>query len=150
MVKAGDAKWFFITADYAGGIALEHDLSELVRQSGGTVVGATRHAQGIADLSAFILQAQARQGYVIAIANVGQDTVNTIKQANEFGIVAGGQKLVVLVMMITQIHTLGLAETQGTMFTSGFIWNRTPQTRAWAERFFAQQKAMPTCSARWR
>ena len=144
MVKAGATKWFFITADYAGGIALEHDLSEVVRQAGGSVVGRTRHAQGIADLSAFILEAQASKADVIAIANVGQDTVNTIKQANEFGLAASGQKLAVLVMMITQVHTLGLAETQGTVFSSSFVWNRMPETRAWSERFFTQRKAMPS------
>ena len=144
MVKAGARKWFFITADYAGGIALEHDLSEVVTQAGGSIVGHTRHPQGVADLSAFILEAQASKADVVAIANVGQDTVNTIKQANEFGLTASGQKLAVLVMMITQVHSLGLAETQGTIFSSSFVWNRTPETRAWSERFFAQRKAMPS------
>ena len=144
MVKAGATKWFFITADYAGGIALEHDLTQMVEEAGGAVVGRTRHAQGTADMSAFVLEAQASKADVIAIANVGQDTVNTIKQANEFGLTASGQKLAVLVMMITQVNTLGLAETQGTVFSSSFVGNRTPETRVWSERFFADRKAMPS------
>jgi len=144
MVKAGATRWFFITADYAGGIALEHDLSAVVEGAGGTVLGRTRHAQGIADLSAFILAAQVSKADVIAVANVGQDTVNTIKQANEFGVTASGQRLAVLVMMITQVNTLGLAEAQGAVFSSSFVWNRTPETRAWSERFFARRKAMPS------
>ena len=144
MVKAGGRKWFFITADYAGGIALEQDLSEVVKQAGGEVVGRTRYPQNVSDLSAFILQAQSSGVDVIALANVGQDTVNTIKQANEFGVTASGQKLAILVMMITQIHTLGLEQTQGTVFTTSFVWNRTDETRAWAERFFARRHAMPS------
>lgn len=142
-VKDGAKKWFFITSDNAAGHALEKDLTRFVAAAGGAVVGSVRHAVGISDFSSFLLQAQGSKADVIALANGGEDTINSIKQANEFGITTAGQRLAVLVMAVTQMHSIGLKQLQGTVLTTAFVWNRNQQSREWSERFFKRVNAMP-------
>jgi len=135
MVKAGGDSWFFMTADYAFGHALERDTSAIVVKNGGKVVGAVRTPFPGTDFSSFLLQAQASKAKVIGLANAGGDTINSIKQAGEFGIVAGGQKLAGLLVFITDVHALGLQTAQGLVLTEAFYWDTNDQTRAWSERF---------------
>ena len=145
MVKAGGDTWFFLTADYAFGHALERDTAAFVQKAGGKVVGAVRTPFPCNDFSSFLLQAQASKAKVIGLANAGGDTINAIKQAAEFGIVQGGQKLAGLLVFITDVHALGLQTTQGLTLTESFYWDLNDQTRAWSKRFGAQRGgAMPT------
>jgi branched-chain amino acid transport system substrate-binding protein len=144
LVKEGGDSWFFITADYAFGHALERDVSDFVKAAGGKVVGAVRHPFPNQDFSSFLLQAQASKAKIIGMANAGGDTINTIKQASEFGIVKGGQKLAGLLLFISDVHSLGLKSAQGIVLTTGFYWDRDDATRKWSQRFFERHKAMPT------
>lgn len=143
VVKQGGDSWFFITADYAGGHALEKDASDVAIASGGRVLGRVRHPFPGSDFSSYLLQAQASGAKVIGLANAGNDTTNTIKQAVEFGI-NKNQSLAATLMFITDVHSLGLEKAQGMYLTEGFYWDLDEQTRAWSKRFFASQKRMPT------
>jgi branched-chain amino acid transport system substrate-binding protein len=140
LVKAGGDTWFFITADYAFGAALERDTSDVVRAAGGKVLGSVRHPLNTPDFSSFLLQAQASKAKVIGMANAGGDTTNTIKQAAEFGIVAGGQKLAGLLLFITDVNALGLKVAQGLNFTETFYWDLNDGTRAFSKRFSERMK----------
>jgi branched-chain amino acid transport system substrate-binding protein len=146
LVKAGGDSWYFLTADYAFGHALERDTTAVVVKSGGKVIGAVRHPLNTADFSSFLLQAQASKAKIIGMANAGGDTTNTIKQAAEFGIVAGGQKLAGLLLFITDVHSLGLKVAQGLNFTETFYWDLNDGTRAFSKRFSERMKnkAMPS------
>jgi branched-chain amino acid transport system substrate-binding protein len=135
MVKAGGDSWFFMTADYAFGHALERDTAAVVTKAGGKVLGVVRTPFPGTDFSSFLLQAQASKAKVIGLANAGGDTINSIKQAGEFGIVAGGQKLAGLLVFITDVHSLGLQAAQGLVLTESFYWDTDDQTRAWSDRF---------------
>lgn len=143
VTKGGGKKWFFLTADYAFGHALEKDASAVVKANGGEVVGAVRHPFPGSDFSSFLLKAQSSGAQVIGLANAGGDTINAIKQAAEFG-VTPKQPLAGLLMFITDVHSLGLKTTQGMYLTEGFYWDLNDETRAWSKRFFAQHKRMPT------
>ncbi|WDR06311.1 ABC transporter substrate-binding protein [Devosia rhodophyticola] len=145
LVKEGFKKWFFLTADYAFGQALEKDTSAVVVENGGEVVGAVRHPFPGTDFSSYLLQAQASGADVIGLANAGGDTVNAIKQAAEFGITQAGQKLAALLIFITDVHALGLETAQGLVLTESFYWDMNDQTRAWSKRFAEQNGGnMPT------
>jgi len=137
MTKAGGDSWFFLTADYAFGHALERDTSAAVVKAGGKVLGAVRTPFPATDFSSFLLQAQQSKAKVIGLANAGGDTINSIKQAAEFGIVKGGQKLAGLLMFLTDVHSLGLNTAQGLNFTVTFYWDMNDQTRAWTKRYNA-------------
>jgi branched-chain amino acid transport system substrate-binding protein len=140
LVKAGGDTWFFLTADYAFGAALERDTTAVVVKSGGKVIGGVKHPLNTADFSSFLLQAQASKAKIIGMANAGGDTTNTIKQASEFGIVAGGQKLAGLLLFITDVHALGLKVAQGLNFTETFYWDMNDGTRAFSKRFSERMK----------
>jgi branched-chain amino acid transport system substrate-binding protein len=144
LVKAGGDSWFFLTADYAFGYALEKDTSEIVTASGGKVVGSVRIPLNSSDFSSFLLQAQSSKAKVIGLANAGLDTTNSIKQAAEFGIVNGGQKLAGLLMTLAEVHGLGLQAAQGLVLTEGFYWDRDDKSRAFGERFLARTGRMPS------
>lgn len=146
LVKAGGDTWFFITADYAFGHALERDTAAVVTASGGKVLGDVKVPLNNADFSSFLLQAQASKAKIIGMANAGGDTSNTIKQAAEFGIVKGGQKLAGLLLFLTDVHSLGLNVAQGLNLSSTFYWDENDQTRAFSKRFAERMKnkAMPT------
>jgi branched-chain amino acid transport system substrate-binding protein len=146
LTKAGGDSWFFLTADYAFGHALERDTSAVVTANGGKVLGGVKAPINTADFSSFLLQAQASKAKVIGLANAGGDTTNAIKQAAEFGIVAGGQKLAALLLFINDVHALGLKTAQGLTFTESFYWDMNDQTRAWSKRFsgLASKNAMPS------
>jgi branched-chain amino acid transport system substrate-binding protein len=137
IVKTGGDSWFFLTADYAFGHALERDTAAAVTKGGGKVVGAVRHPFPGQDFSSFLLQAQASKAKIIGLANAGGDTINSIKQAAEFGIVKGGQNLAGMLMFLTDVHSLGLNTAQGLIFTTTFYWDLNDQTRAWTKRFVA-------------
>jgi len=142
ITKGGGDTWFFITADYAFGAALERDTSAAVTKNGGKVVGGVKAPLNTQDFSSFLLQAQASKAKVIGLANAGGDTTNSIKQAAEFGITKGGQKLAGLLVFITDIHSLGLPTAQGLTFTETFYWDMNDQTRAFSKRFSAQDKGI--------
>jgi branched-chain amino acid transport system substrate-binding protein len=146
LVKAGGDTWFFLTADYAFGAALERDTSAVVTANGGKVVGAVKHPLNTADFSSFLLQAQSSKAKIIGLANAGGDTTNSIKQAAEFGIVKGGQKLAALLLFLTDVKAIGLETAQGLNFTETFYWDMNDQTRAFSKRFSARIKngAPPT------
>src|ERR671917_929901 len=135
MVKQGGDTWFFITADYAFGHALERDTGAVVQKAGGKVIGAVRHPFPGTDFSSFLLQAQASKAKVIGLANAGGDTINSIKQAAEFGITQGGQKLAGLLVFITDVQALGLQTAQGLVLTESFYWDLNDQTREFSKRF---------------
>jgi branched-chain amino acid transport system substrate-binding protein len=143
MVKQGNKSWYFITADYAFGHSLEKDTADVVTGSGGKVLGAVRHPFPGTDFSSFLLKAQASGAQVVGLANAGNDTINSIKQAAEFGITPK-QKLAGLLMFLTDIHSLGLKTAQDMYLTEGFYWDRNDETRAWSKQFFAKHKRMPT------
>jgi branched-chain amino acid transport system substrate-binding protein len=143
IVKSGGKSWFFITADYAFGAALEHDTAEVVKANGGKVLGDVRHPLSASDFSSFMLQAQASKAQILGLANAGGDTVNSIKAANEFG-VTKTMKLAGMLMFITDIHSLGLDLTKGMYLTSGWYWNLNDDTRAWAKRYYAKMKKEPS------
>jgi branched-chain amino acid transport system substrate-binding protein len=144
MVKRGEDTWFFITADYAFGQALERDAANVVKENGGKVLGDVRHPLNTSDFSSYLLQAQASKAKVIALANAGGDTTNALKQAAEFGITQGGQKMIALLQEITDTHALGIKATQGLIVTDGFYWDMNDETRAWSKRFNARVGHMPT------
>ena len=144
IVKRGGDTWFFITADYAFGYALERDTEAVVLKSGGKVLGKVRHPFPGTDFSSFLLQAQASGAKIIGLANAGGDTINFIKQAAEFGIVPGGQKLAGLLIFITDIHALGLKTAQGLIFTDPWYWDQNEANRAFANEYFAAQGRMPS------
>jgi len=146
LVKAGGDTWYFLTADYAFGHALERDTTAVVVKAGGKVIGGVKHPLNSSDFSSFLLQGQASKAKIIGMANAGGDTTNTIKQASEFGIVAGGQKLAGLLLFITDVHSLGLKVAQGLSFTETFYWDLNDGTRAFSKRFSerTKSKAMPS------
>ncbi len=135
IVKTGGDSWFFLTADYAFGHALERDTEAVVKAGGGKVVGRVRHPLNTQDFSSFLLQAQASKAKIIGLANAGGDTINSIKQAAEFGITKGGQNLAGLLVFLTDVHGLGLQIAQGLIMTETFYWDLNDQTRAWTKRF---------------
>ncbi|MGP9814013.1 ABC transporter substrate-binding protein [Rhodopseudomonas sp. NSM] len=143
LVKAGGDSWFFLTADYAFGYALEKDTSEVVKANGGKVLGSVRHPLNSSDFSSFLLQAQSSQAKIVGLANAGLDTANSIKQASEFGIVAGGQKLAGLLLTVAEVHGLGLKAAQGLVLTEAYYWDRDDKSREFAERFFKRTNRMP-------
>ncbi|MCC7228537.1 MAG: ABC transporter substrate-binding protein [Burkholderiaceae bacterium] len=144
VTKAGGDSWFFITADYAFGHALEKDTAEVVTQNGGKVLGQVRAPLNTPDFSSFLLQAQASKAKVVGLANAGTDTQNSVRQANEFGITQGGQKLATLLVFLHDIKGLGLQAAQGLQFTDGFYWDYNDETRAFAKRFYERHKGMPS------
>jgi branched-chain amino acid transport system substrate-binding protein len=145
IVKTGGDSWFFLTADYAFGHALERDTEAVVLKNGGKVMGKVRHPFPSADFSSFLLQAQSSKAKVIGLANAGADTINAIKQGAEFGVVKGGQQFAGLLVFLTDVHALGLNTAQGLLLTESFYWDLNDQTRAFAKRFGALHKgAMPT------
>ncbi|HMG20266.1 MAG TPA: ABC transporter substrate-binding protein [Kofleriaceae bacterium] len=145
IVKNGGDTWFFLTADYAFGAALERDVTKVVEQSGGKVLGTIKHPLNAADFSSFLVQAQSSKAKIIGLANAGGDTINSIKQASEFGIVAKGQKLASLLVFITDVNALGLPTAQGLTLSESFYWDRDDKTREFAKKFAAKHKdAMPT------
>jgi branched-chain amino acid transport system substrate-binding protein len=144
MMKQGGANsWFFLTADYAFGHALEQDTASVVKKNGGTVLGSVRAPLNTSDFSSFLLQAQASKAQVIGLANAGADADNAIKAASDFGITAGGQKLAGLLVLITDIHSLGLNTAQGLLFTEAYYWDQNDETRAFAKRFAERHGGKP-------
>lgn len=144
MVKRGDDTWFFVTADYAFGQALERDAANVVKANGGKVLGDVRHPLNTSDFSSYLLQAQSSKAKVVALANAGGDTTNALKQASEFGLTQGGQKMIALLQEITDTHSLGIRATQGLIVTDAFYWDMDDQTRAFSKRFYAKVGHMPT------
>jgi branched-chain amino acid transport system substrate-binding protein len=146
IVKEGGDTWFFITADYAFGHALERDTTTAIQAAGGKVVGSVRTPfPGTTDFSSFLLQAQGSGAKVVGLANAGGDTINSIKQAGEFGLTTSGQKLAGLLVFITDVHSLGLKVAQGLTITTGFYWDLNDETRAWSKRFAERHNGrMPT------
>ena len=144
VVQRGGDTWFFITVDYALGHSLEADATAAVLAADGKVLGHARHPINTSDFSSYLLQAQASGAKVVALANAGGDMINAIKQANEFGLTRGGQKVVSLLTFITDIQSVGLTATQGLTFVTAFYWNRNDESRAWSKRFFERHKRMPT------
>jgi branched-chain amino acid transport system substrate-binding protein len=144
MMQRGMDSWFFLTVDYTGGYTLEDSARPVILSKGGKVLGSVRHPLNTADFSSFLLQAQASGAKVVALANAGNDTVNAIKQAAEFGLMKNGQQLVGLFVNITDIHALGLKTTQDIIFTEAFYWDFDDKTRAFAKRFESRHHAMPT------
>jgi branched-chain amino acid transport system substrate-binding protein len=146
LVKAGGDSWFFLTADYAFGAALERDTTAVINANGGKVVGGVKHPLNTSDFSSFLLQAQSSKAKIIGLANAGGDTTNSIKQAAEFGIVKGGQKLAALLLFLTDVKAIGLDIAQGLNFTETFYWDMNDQTRAFSKKFSARMKngAPPT------
>jgi branched-chain amino acid transport system substrate-binding protein len=144
MVKNGGKKWFFITADYAFGHSLRDNTGAVVESMGGSVVGNVNAPLSTNDFSSYLLQAQSSGADVIGLANAGQDTVNAIKQANQFRIVQSGQKLAGMLVFLTDVHSMGLDIAQGLQFTTAFVWNQNEETTAWSNRFNERHGAMPT------
>lgn len=143
VVKAGGKSWYFLTADYAFGAALQNDTANVVKAAGGTVVGSVKHPLSASDFSSFLLQAQGSKAQILGLANAGGDTINSIKAANEFGITQS-MKLAGLLMFINDVHSLGLKATQGMYLTDSWYWNQSPETRTWSRRFFEKFKRMPS------
>ena len=143
VVKTGGDTWFFITADYAFGHALERDTSDVVKANGGQVLGTVRHPLSASDFSSFLLQAQSSKAQILGLANAGGDTINSIKAAKEFGITKT-MKLAGLLMFINDVHSLGLETTQGLVLTDSWYWNRDAASRQWAQRYFGKMKKMPS------
>jgi branched-chain amino acid transport system substrate-binding protein len=143
LVARGEKSWFFLTADYAFGQAFERDASAIVRKLGGTVVGSVRHPLNTADFSSFLLRAQASNSQVVALANAGGDTSNAIKQAGEFGL-SKGQKLLALLIEVTDVHSIGLQEGQGLILADSWYWDQDAETRAFSKRYYAKMGMMPT------
>ena len=143
LVKQGFKDWFFLTADYVFGQSLEKDASDVIKSSGGKVVGAVRHPLATSDFSSFLLQAQTSKAQVLGLANAGGDTVNSIKAAAEFGILKN-MKMAGLLVFVNDIHALGLGVTQGMYLTDGWYWDQNDETRAWTKRFMARNKKAPS------
>ena len=144
VVKAGGTSWFMLASDYAFGHQLQKDATDVVEANGGKVVGAVRHPLNNADFSSFLLRAQASGAKVIGIANAGNDTVNAIKQAGEFGIVEQGQSLAALIFFLQDVHSLGLKATQGTYLTTASYWDIDDASRAWSKQFLERTGMMPS------
>jgi branched-chain amino acid transport system substrate-binding protein len=146
VVKAGGDSWFFLTADYAFGHALQRDTSAVVEANGGKVVGSVNTPLNTPDFSSFLLQAQSSKAKIIGLANAGGDTTNSIKQAHEFGVASGGQKLAALLLFISDVNAIGLDIAQGLQFTETFYWDMNDGTRAFSKRFSDRMKnhAEPT------
>src|SRR6266481_4663409 len=143
LVESGGDTWFFLTADYAFGYALEKDTGDLIKAKGGKVLGSVRVPLSSSDFSSFLLQAQSSKAKIIGLANAGLDTSNSIKQAAEFGIIKGGQKLAGLLLVLSDVHALGLEAAQGLVLTEGYYWDRDDKSRELANRFFARTGRMP-------
>ncbi len=143
VVATGGKSWYILAADYAFGHQMAADLERVVKASGGTVLGQAKHPTGTMDFSSFLLSAQSSKAQVVGLANAGADTVNSVKQAGEFGLAAGGQKLVGLVVVISDVHALGLKLANGLVFTTAFYWDRDDASRAWSKRFFDRTGRMP-------
>ncbi len=143
VVKAGGKSWYFLTADYAFGAALQNDTSAVVKAAGGTIVGSVKHPLSASDFSSFLLQAQSSKAQILGLANAGGDTINSIKAANEFG-VTKTMKLAGLLVFINDIHSMGLKTTQGMYLTDSWYWNKDADARAWSRRFFEKMKRMPS------
>jgi branched-chain amino acid transport system substrate-binding protein len=144
VVRQGGDTWFFVTADFAFGQAMQRDATRIIEAAGGKVLGGVRHPLGAGDFSSFLLQAQSSGAKIVALANGGSDMTNSIKQASEFGLQKGGQKLAALAAYITDVHGVGLGVAQGLLLTTAFYWDRTEASRAWSKRFFDRRNAMPT------
>src|SRR5262245_37956966 len=143
VVAEGGKSWFLLVADYAFGHQMANDLSKVVKTSGGTVVGQVRHPLNTSDFSSFLLQAQSSKAQIIGLASAGADTINSVKQAAEYRIAAGGQKLAGLVVVISDIDALGLTTANGLVFTTAFYWDRDEASRVWSKRFFERTGRMP-------
>jgi branched-chain amino acid transport system substrate-binding protein len=143
LVAQGDKSWFFLTVDYALGISLQAEAAKAITALGGTVVGSVRHPLNNPDFSSFLLQAQASDAKVIAFANAGSDTINSVKQAGEFGLTKN-HVIVAPLVYISDIHSMGLQMAQGLTYIEGFYWDLNDDTRAWSKRFFERRKSMPT------
>jgi branched-chain amino acid transport system substrate-binding protein len=143
LVEQGGDTWYFLTADYAFGYSLEEQTSKFVESKGGKVLGSVRHPLSTTDYSSFLLQAQSSGAKVVGLANAGLDTSNAIKQAAEFGIVAGGQRLAALLFTLAEVHGLGLEAAQGLTLTEGFYWDRDDESREFSKRFFDRTGRMP-------
>ncbi|ABM43244.1 amino acid/amide ABC transporter substrate-binding protein, HAAT family [Acidovorax sp. JS42] len=143
IVDGGGKSWFFLTADYAFGHALEADTSRVVKEKGGTVVGAVRHPLNASDFSSFLLQAQNSKAQILGLANAGGDTINSIKAAKEFGI-GNSMKLAGLLIFFSDVHSLGLRNTEGLQFTTSWYWDLNDETRKFADKFMAKTKRRPT------
>ena len=141
--QGGDS-WFFITADYSFGYALQRDTTRFIEEAGGKVIGSVVHPAGTTDFSSYLLQAQASGAKVIALANAGADTQNSLKQAGEFGITSSNQKLVALLIFITDVVAVGLPVAHGLLLTTSFYWDRTAETRAWSQRFMTKKDKPPS------
>jgi branched-chain amino acid transport system substrate-binding protein len=144
MVKRGEDTWFFVTADNAFGLTLERDAADVIRKNGGKVLDDVRYPANSSDFSSFLPQARRSGAKVIALANAGGDTTNALKQVAESGITQGGQKVIALLMQITDTHSLGINATQGLIVTDGFYWNMNDETRAFSKRFMDKVGRMPT------
>ncbi|MDR5755511.1 ABC transporter substrate-binding protein [Caballeronia sp. LZ035] len=142
VTKQGGKTWYFLTADYAFGKALEKNTADVVKANGGQVLGEVRHPLSASDFSSFLLQAQGSKAQVLGLANAGGDTVNAIKAAKEFG-VTKSMKIAALLIFLSDIHSLGLETTQGLVATDSWYWNKDDKTRAWAKRYFDKMKKMP-------
>jgi branched-chain amino acid transport system substrate-binding protein len=143
LVKTGGDTWYFITVDYAFGHALEKDTTDVITANGGKVLGHVLYPLNAADFSSFLLQAQSSNAKIVGLANAGQDTINSIKQAAEFGIVAGGQRLAALLMTAAEVHGLGLEAAQGLALTESYYWDLNDRTREFGQRFFKRTGRMP-------
>jgi branched-chain amino acid transport system substrate-binding protein len=143
VVRAGGKSWYFLSADYAFGQALQNDTTNVVKAAGGSVVGQVKHPLSASDFSSFLLQAQSSKAQILGLANAGGDTINAIKAANEFG-VTKTMKLAGLLVFINDIHSLGLKTTQGMYLTDSWYWNKDAETRAWSRKFFEKVKRMPS------
>ncbi|HTO19975.1 MAG TPA: ABC transporter substrate-binding protein [Pseudomonas sp.] len=144
VLKDGGKSWYILTADYAFGHSMETDIKKVVNAEGGSVVGAVRHPFPSSDFSSYILQAQGSGADVVALANAGADTVNSLKTASEFGVTQAGQRLAGMVVFLNDIHAMGLEVTQGLMLTTGWYWDMNEETRAWAERYQKRVGSKPT------
>jgi branched-chain amino acid transport system substrate-binding protein len=144
IVQRGGNSWFFLTANFAFGEAMQRDATRIIETAGGKVVGSVRHPLNTTDFSSFLLQAQSSRAKIVALANGGSDLTNSIKQAEEFGIARGEQRLAALAAFITEVHAVGLASAQGLLLTTSFYWDRTEESRQWSKRFFARRGVMPT------
>ncbi|MCA4963666.1 ABC transporter substrate-binding protein [Pseudomonas sp. Y24-6] len=143
VLASGGKSWFILTADYAFGHAMEADITKVVEANGGKVLGKVRHPFPTSDFSSYILQAQGSGAEVIAFANAGSDTVNSLMTASQFGVAQSGQKLAGMVVFLNDIHAMGLAVTQGLMLTTGWYWDMNDESRAWAQRYFKRTGKMP-------
>jgi branched-chain amino acid transport system substrate-binding protein len=143
LVKTGGDTWFFVTVDYAFGHALEKDTSDIIKASGGQVTGSVLYPLNTPDFSSFLLQAQSSKAKIVGLANAGADTVNSIKQAAEFGIVASGQRLAALLMTAAEVHGLGLEAAQGLVLTESYYWDLNDRTREFGERYYKRTGRMP-------